>query len=530
MPIQSTARAVDDRCIMLARFAIAAGAVALLAATPAQAAQRPITLKLPQRGYTVVALAANGHAKTAKGTSVRLVPPAAKVTLQLIGPDGRYAGPVVTGRRGAKLSEQVRAGAKLGALKIAHGFARTKRLGRGPASVLAKHGAPVGAGSFGLVKVRGAGSAGAPGADPDHDGVPNAFDVDDNGNHVIDNVDRGGKSLAKAAQVVQKPVDPKGFWMFSNFKLDLAQAINANAGAVTDAQIDAALVDRSDLAIQVPQADKVELDCGGLTYCSVGGTGATEIPGPTLTPAPFPGPDGDDDGDGMATITAGPTGDFQLRTRATSAQIGSGDAFVEHVTTGGQELQVPGVLNYVFSTTPAIQSYSVDGGGAGTFSYPVAEGTPGTMTHPIAAPATGDVILHVTFWRPQRRPITGAGETGWMDMGGLGYSFDVGNPMSPPTPGVPPAPPIHPVGGCQASTVTPGPGFGPGSDPMLGLFDAATDQPADPSHTLTLSVNLTACIAAAGGSWTSGQTLMVGLTARSVNNDNAAENIQLKRL
>jgi hypothetical protein len=271
---------------------------------------------------------------------------------------------------------------------------------------------------------------------------------------------------------------------------------------VTDAQIDAALATSASLAIQVPAGDSVELDCLGLSYCAAGGTGASVVDGPRLTLNPFPGT-ADGDGDGMGTITAGPTGDFQLRPGATSAELGSGDGFIHRVTTGGTEIAVPGILNYVFSTTPAIVSYAVDGGASGSLSYPPAAGSPGTRPNPIAVPASGDVHLHLTFWRPQRRPITGAGETGWMDIGGLTYTLDV--PNGPGTP-------------------SRGPGDCPGA-----LLDSAADLPADPAHQLTLDVDVTACLAGAGLTWTSGQTLNVGLTARSTHNDNAAENLILVR-
>ena len=61
------------------------------------ARNQPITGKLSKPGYTVIALARSGRAKTVRVRSgrFRLRPPAKKVTLHLRAPDGTYAGPVV---------------------------------------------------------------------------------------------------------------------------------------------------------------------------------------------------------------------------------------------------------------------------------------------------------------------------------------------------------------------------------------------------------------------------------------------------
>ncbi len=86
---------------------------------------KPITGKLNEHGYTVIALAANGQAGSviAKGGSFRVVPPAAKVTLQLRAPNGVYAGPIVLLEKGAKRKQNqaivgVKAGASLGNITV----------------------------------------------------------------------------------------------------------------------------------------------------------------------------------------------------------------------------------------------------------------------------------------------------------------------------------------------------------------------------------------------------------------------------
>ena len=68
----------------------------------------------------------------------------------------------------------------------------------------AQGGAPPGAGRFGLVRAAAVGAAG-PGRDQDLDGIPGAFDVDDNGNLVLDNVDR----TARTRQAPQPKPQPQ---------------------------------------------------------------------------------------------------------------------------------------------------------------------------------------------------------------------------------------------------------------------------------------------------------------------------------
>jgi hypothetical protein len=501
----------------------AAALCALASAAPAVAAPAPITGKLTARGYTLIALAANGRATSVrvKGT-FRLVPPASRATLHLRGPKGTYAGPVVVGGRGSRVVLGVRAGAKLGTLRLGRGVARAaKPL---PARWLdattwaaALRGVPRGAGRLGLVRSPAIGRTG-PGRDQDRDGIPGAFDVDDNGNLVLDNVDRSAGGRARAAQAgVPGPApgggDPNAFWVFSNFHFDLSETLNANAGGVTDAQIDAAMTRAGSfvgLVFQVPDGT-VQLDCGALSYCSAGGTGRTAEPHPDG--APFSG----------GTITRGPTGDFQLRTLAPATKIGAGDTFIERVGAGTSAHELTGVLNYMFNTTPAARSWSDSAGDAGTFSYPIASDAPGTRLNPlpVARDAEGKVKMTFTFWRPQRKAIPGAGEgDGFVDIGGLDYQVNV--PNGPQSAGPQPmgAPPVRGPQSCALANLT-SDDAGLHPLPPFALTDTAADRPADPGNTLTVTIDLTGCLAGAGLSLEPGQTLGFELQAKSRVGDNA---------
>jgi hypothetical protein len=84
---------------LAAAFALALALALALLSGPAGAAQapQPISGKLSQPGYTVIALDENGKAVTdlAENGSFELTPPATEVTLHVRAADGTYAGPVV---------------------------------------------------------------------------------------------------------------------------------------------------------------------------------------------------------------------------------------------------------------------------------------------------------------------------------------------------------------------------------------------------------------------------------------------------
>jgi hypothetical protein len=162
-----------------------------LPSTAPAAKLKPITGKLSKRNYTVIALAANGLAKSDRAPrgKFKLRSPAEKVTLHLRSPNGAYAGPIVVGKRkkGKRALVGVRAGAKLGKVKLGKGYAKLKkRLAKkwldANRTATAKKGVPIGAGNFGRVRVK---RLKGPGADVDLDGVPAPLDIDDDGDLIL---------------------------------------------------------------------------------------------------------------------------------------------------------------------------------------------------------------------------------------------------------------------------------------------------------------------------------------------------------
>jgi hypothetical protein len=210
LPFARPARIGEDAIAMSRGFTQAAClaiCASLLTAAPSGAAPKPVTGKLSKPGYTLVALAADGEGKLVVATprfSVR--PPARRVSLHLVGPDGVYVGPIVVAGRGRRAVVGVKAGTRLGAVRInaRDGYGKLeKRLPRkrvdGTRWARAKRGVPLGAGNFGLVRSKAPRQP--PLADRDADGVPNPLDIDDDGDRVLDRYERA-EARVTAAQAI----------------------------------------------------------------------------------------------------------------------------------------------------------------------------------------------------------------------------------------------------------------------------------------------------------------------------------------
>jgi hypothetical protein len=497
------------------------------AIAPAKPAPKPITGRLSAPGYTVIALAKNGRAtsrRTRPGRLFRLRPPAERVTLHLRASDGTYAGPVVVSaqKKGKRAVLGVRAGAKLHTVRVrpAKGYASVKSLGRhwrdGARWARARKGVPIGAGKYGFVRSKP--KRGAVPGDLDLDGIANSLDVDDDGDRILDNLDRSkkGKGSASAQASGDFPGPASGdFGLKTILFGSLFETVNANAG-MTDAQIGPALPRNGVLLVDILPGDSAELDCGqpqsntnpglgGLVYCTTGGTGS--IMGSFGQEASWPlFPNCcDTDGDGFGTLVPEANGNplMWLHPGATSDQIGSGDVLIQRVTTNGQERQFVATLQYVFVTHPALVSYSDGQGNSATLSYPVAFGARGNreLPFPVEAGPSGDVVVTLTFWRPQRRPIPPETDS-WIDIGGLDHAASLFGEDTG-------------VSTCERSAYSSSdPNLTPIADPEFqgakgrasGFTDLSPDRPASPANTFTYQLNLTECLKSKGRTFDSGQT------------------------
>lgn len=424
------------------------------------------------RGGTVVLLTPSGRAYSAtisaRGTW-KLKAPRKVVkgaTLQLIDAGNNYSGPIVlrtttTGKGKAKRTNAhvtlSGASAKFGKLKIVSGTAVVKKKVAGTAAstnakIRARNraGVPLGGGVDGLVRMAGnrsqlraAGDTGM-GDDFDSDGIPNTFDVDDNGNLSLDMTD----SASTQGNNATARVNP-----WTTLNLNLGSEINAHRAPVTTGDVANAVggansfalayfIDQNylfaggaeqSLANSATAVKDAWIDCGTLTYCggsspSAVATGISETPGfgevpwssylgqrwengvssAPLQPAP---------GNALFTLLRGgqaPTwvGSIQPRTGAsTLAEFRPGDLYTlkYRVNSESQDRSLSMMLNPYFVTVPALKNQDTAVSGN---SLNLSAG-----------------VASLQVYRPQRQTV--AGESGdWRDIGNLHYGVIIGNNSS----------------------------------------------------------------------------------------------------
>lgn len=569
----------------LGPLAVVSVALAVVVAGSAPAAPlAPVTGTLDKPGYTVIALAPSGLARTAAAPTgaFSVIPPALLSTLQLRAPDGSYAGPVVLAERtnGVTLAKAavrraqrnvtqarravrkalrthrglartrralktararltkarhalaaarrdatarpsravlgVKAGKHLGAVALTPGgYARSSAIGDRAWTVQAKAGAPIGAGNFGLV--RSAPSTGTALGDDDLDGVPNALDVDDDGDLVLDDYDHPA-TTARAAQAPTTFADGSHLQITTGLGAQLTQdAVNVNGGS-TEEQIATAerRIGLLELLWTGINDGTAELDCGALTYCTVGGTGAfgvNSVPPTGSRDDVQPFPTGfDADGDGFGALLAG--GPKPILTSghvmgiyhgATADEIQAGDVLILHGSANGLPQDSASSVSFVFATLPVVAAYDDGQGNAATFTYPLAE----DAKAPVQADANGNIKLRLSLWRPQRLRTPSEPGTGrWMDVGNLAYTLYAGGSSTHPNC------PQDTYSDPSATLAVPQSSPMGGIDSTAGGFvDRAADQPAGPANTVSFTLDLTACLAAKGQSLDLNQSTSLGVTA-----------------
>jgi hypothetical protein len=235
---------------------------------------------------------------------------------------------------------------------------------------------------------------------------------------------------------------------------------------------------------------------------------------------------------------------FQLSYGVGTDEIGSGDHVIQRGAPGEPEALVP----FVFATVPALQSYGDTAGNSAKVScpaptppdwcYPATPGDSVTSGLPAGAPDDQDVVLRLTFWRPQRRPIPGekcpepngppCKPSDWIDIGGLTYSAIVQHVGQPPG-GIEVAK-LCPPSSLSSSDLEVTAASGPGGGALM-LDHAGDLGPANPSNTFTYTLNLSACLRQLGvSSWNTGDLLgltTTGLTATG--SGDAEETVNFKR-
>ncbi len=490
-------------------------------------------------GYTVALVGFNGRYVSSRSQRFHLRAPGRRVTVQLINPRGEYAGPVVFGGSSSRVITGVKAGADLGRIDVvaakgyAHPARRVARKRLDPARwAYARHGVPIANGkNLGLVDFKGKKNGGAgPGQDEAHLGIPNELDIAVPGRHIIKELAPAPRharasaafgGLARASAVHISPAI--GEWtstLIGGIGGSLDETVNADAAGVTEGEIDTAMENNLSISTVLnkmsPSPSLVELDCNGLSYCSQGGPGEALLnpwDGPVGSSqyAAFPAISRDPEtgfgelvgpnvpNDGLIAPIAGGSSGFVLYPRATSSQIGSGNVITTASTIDGVTTETPQTLGFVFETTPAITSYADTAGHSRTIEYPERSG-PGTEAFKVAPGPNGDIVVTLTFYRPQRPGVAGAGEAPFMDIGHLGYTLSVVTPGQ--TQLQPPCDPSDYSNLSPTLSITTGNTLSAGSSACV-LVDSAGDQPASPGspNTLSFTIDLTRWLAARGVSF-----------------------------
>lgn len=453
-------------------------------------------------GMTLIALQSNGRVTARKlgaNGAFNLSTVGRGTTLHLVDASGTYRGPVVlrgNGKKGkiAKSSlvySQVKKKSgkiNVGKIRLGVGYGLAKKpvaaklvITSTAASSVARKGQPIGAANLGRVEVGSnnlLASPIRPGLDNDRDGLPSAFDVDDNGNLILDNVDRTNRAGSIRAGE-SGDISEQGVRIFSNYKStspNFSDVINVNVKVPTGAELNNSVNAKTGLAVQVVPG--ATLTCAGQVYCP-----ATPI-----------------------SLVAGPTGDYQWQLASTypslgAADVAAGDTFVE--TVGG--LNYAGVLNFVFQTTPALKGYSIlDAGGNVTFTESVdwtSGNKAGSAANPIRVGVASGEKVRLEFWRPQRPAIGGEANTsGFVDIGGLTYKAD----DSP---------------GFCAATAADADGQTVADGGSTAVLDKSADGVPSASRTLSMDVDLNTCVGSD-----------IDIQAVSLYGDNSAQKVFFSRV
>ncbi len=561
------------------RRALGAGVVVLLLcagflALTGSASAATVTGTLKKgKGYQVVLIQANGLAKKAtvaraSGAFRLSTRKLAHSTLHLVRADGSYFGPVVlkTTPKRSYCTIAGKANLRLGVVTLKKGYALVKKAPRGrfetrrPYVVTARSGKPIGAGKAGRVRVAKLFGYRGDGGDLDRDGLVGAFDIDDNGNTILDNADltwRGerrpaaktpARTSARGAVGEEPPPPPPPFRQFricSNFRLPGGGAdqgtgemcVNANIPGIEDVD---GLIDTVLPPVLLLFMPVMSGTADGST-ATLDGLGNDWVPEHPVGDFVYPMYEkdlsirdeerltaGHSKGPGLLDLVAavGRGGDAFVFPGATSAQISPGDALIQRLD-GGKEYA--GVLNFVFNTVPAVKSYRFDDGAATVRAYD-ARGVP--ADNGILDVPAGAQTVTLTCWRPQRKAAPG--ETGsfagnWVDMGRLSWE-------APPLPMADTG-----TGGVDVQVgdsdyiVSASAETAAGSTPVPvgsdtpGAVDPAADKPANPDNTFTLTLDFARMFPQWGtDALPSGYVVAVDVEARAAFGDLASMRVQFR--
>lgn len=334
------------------------------------------------------------------------------------------------------------------------------------------------------------------GGDKDDDGIPNAFDVDDDGDAVVDGADADTPAPKVAAQSPSGDCSAQDFRIFTNLKAtdgDYAGTINAygTGGFQATAERSAAVVSKTMTMVFQPIASVCNspvtaryLKGNGVTYAPVDyvklgntcGTGDYQwIIGAGRMCDANPG---------------GATGfDFGSKYVFSGTDLPTGqDTFTMKVETAdGNSYEFTSSPGFVFVTHPMLVTYDNGAGYTGSIPY----GSVGIP--PIKVTKDGELTL--TMFRPQRLAFDGepgAAEGAFYDLAAFKYTPDIPNGiMGAAGPG-----------GGTPLTQAPGKCDALSAKDATMTNDTRVDSAAKP--VLTLKWRLSQCLTARSIAWTAG--------------------------
>ena len=508
--------------------------MALAAGSPLAAAAKPLTIKgkiqgKGTAGARVIALAKDGTSVSATVTGNRftlVIPSSVKrkgLTINLVAKTGKYLGPIVLARKakaGKYTTRQAAGGTgyeglsngaagtlDLGAVVFSGGAGTpqlplpTSAVDTSGAVKLDAKGAPPGAGENGFTEMPKSGNDGSFGADPDKDGIPNAFDQDQNGNLLLNQQDQ--KTVDAIGKIADHP------WIFSSLFVPYADAIKGDASFDQTVQANLAV----SFGYNTPDRTRyssMSVDCLGIAWCSTATvktgdyTDTAGVPFGRGTPWPFLAGSTTEHVVGIRGNNPAPGGggfDIALLPNALPAQIVVGQSFAFHAVAGGVDTVSMLALGPYFSAPPVPTKI-----GATTITPTT---TAGTEASPL--PNTGTKV-DITILRPLRPPVPGA-ETGTaISMGNLQYGVDVYIPGTGSSPAFCPfaafsnlSPTLSQYQSKMAFTSSP-------------LADGADDAPPSDARTISFTVDLAQC---GSPSVAVGKTVAIDIVASDASNNNA---------
>ena len=349
-----------------------------------------------------------------------------------------------------------------------------------------------------------------PGMDFDLDGIPNAFDVDDDNDGILDNTDRHNPKFNPITDITNPLCVAKKFGVFTNLKAtdpDLVGAINfygTGAHKADDLSISKALTNTLVYVFQpiTPicgmNAVKYEIKGFSIPYAPADYVEMFSNPG-TKDIQWMVGSGLNQDQPSNHVVTT-------PYTFTSPGDISGVDTFSERVTTStGATFEYTGTPNFVFVTHPMLESYKVGSASKTTTVQYSLRAPQGSASNRISV-ASGEKIT-VNIYRPQRLGLAGE-PAKYYDIGQMSWYFDIPN-----GPG--------------------GVGTGPGrcdsqKKEDIGFFDTPVATGPRPKPKLTMTVDIDKCFSAKGMSW-SGGNLDIDIQVATESGGNSAQKLYVIR-